>query len=47
TEFRGIGRAGLPSTVMGLLFHGAEHTMRHLGQLMVTAAVVKQNHTNQ
>ncbi|MET0572969.1 MAG: DinB family protein [Pedobacter agri] len=44
TEFRGIGRAGLPSTVLGLLFHGAEHTMRHLGQLMVTAAVVKQNH---
>jgi len=41
TEFRGIGRAGLPSTVLGLLFHGAEHTMRHLGQLMVTAAVVK------
>jgi len=46
TEFRGIGRAGLPSTVMGLLFHGAEHTMRHLGQLMVTAAVVKENYTN-
>jgi len=43
TEFRGIGRAGLPSTVLGLLFHGAEHTMRHLGQLMVTAAVVKEN----
>ncbi|RZJ40031.1 MULTISPECIES: DinB family protein [Pedobacter] len=42
TDFRGIGRAGLPSTVMGLLFHGAEHTMRHLGQLMVTAAVVKE-----
>lgn len=46
TEFKGIGRAGLPSTVMGLLFHGAEHTMRHLGQLMVTAAVVKENYTN-
>lgn len=41
TDYRGIGRAGLPSTVLGLLFHGAEHTMRHLGQLMVTAAVVK------
>lgn len=41
TDFRAIGRAGLPSTVLGLLFHGAEHTMRHLGQLMVTAAVVK------
>jgi uncharacterized damage-inducible protein DinB len=41
TEFRGIGRSGLPSTVIGLLFHAAEHTMRHTGQLMVTAALVK------
>ncbi len=40
-EYRGVGRAGLPSTVIGLLFHAAEHTMRHVGQLMVTAAVVK------
>ncbi|PWS33163.1 DinB family protein [Pedobacter paludis] len=40
-DFRGIRRAGLPSTVIGLLFHAAEHTMRHVGQLMVTAAVVK------
>lgn len=42
-DYRGIGRAGLPSTVIGLLFHAAEHTMRHLGQLMVTVAVVKNN----
>ena len=41
TDYRGIGRAGLPSTVIGLLVHGAEHTMRHVGQLMVTAAVLK------
>lgn len=41
TEFRGIGRAQLPSTVMGLLFHAAEHTMRHLGQLIVTVRVVR------
>ena len=41
TDYRGVGKAGLPSTVIGLLFHAAEHTMRHLGQLMVTAAVVK------
>ncbi|KQR72296.1 DinB family protein [Pedobacter sp. Leaf176] len=40
-NFRGIGRAGLPSTVIGLLVHAAEHTMRHVGQLMVTVAVVK------
>jgi len=43
-DYRGIGRAGLPSTVIGLLVHGAEHTMRHVGQLMVTAAVVKDTH---
>jgi hypothetical protein len=43
TDYRGIGRAGLPSTVIGLLFHAAEHTMRHVGQLMVTVAVVKKN----
>jgi len=43
-DYRGIGRAGLPSTVIGLLVHGAEHTMRHVGQLMVTVAVVKDTH---
>lgn len=42
TDFRGVGRAGLPSTVIGLLFHAAEHTMRHVGQLMITVAVLKQ-----
>ncbi|MDB5020384.1 MAG: DinB family protein [Pedobacter sp.] len=41
TDYRGVGRAGLPSTVIGLLVHAAEHTMRHLGQLMVTAAVLR------
>ena len=41
TEYRGVGRAGLPSTVIGLLVHAAEHTMRHVGQLMVTAAILK------
>lgn len=45
-DYRGIGRANLPSTVIGLLFHAAEHTMRHLGQLMVTAAVVKEHATH-
>ncbi len=42
TEFRGIGRAKLPTTVIGLLVHAAEHTMRHIGQLMVTVAVVEE-----
>lgn len=41
-DFRGVGRAQLPSTVLGLLFHAAEHTMRHVGQLLVTVEVIKQ-----
>jgi uncharacterized damage-inducible protein DinB len=41
TGYRSVGRAQLPSSVMGLLFHAAEHTMRHLGQLIVTVRVVK------
>ena len=40
-ETRGVGRARIPSTVLGLLVHAAEHTMRHLGQLLVTVNVVK------
>ena len=41
-EWRGVGRAQLPSTVIGLLVHAAEHTTRHVGQLLVTARVVRQ-----
>jgi uncharacterized damage-inducible protein DinB len=26
--------------VLGLLFHAAEHTMRHTGQLLVTARLL-------
>lgn len=40
TEVRGVGRAQLPSTVIGLLVHAAEHTMRHTGQLLVTVKVL-------
>lgn len=43
TDFRGVGRKQLPSTVLGLLFHAAEHTMRHTGQLLVTVNVLKDN----
>jgi uncharacterized damage-inducible protein DinB len=39
-EPRGVGRAGLPSTVGGLLVHCAEHTQRHIGQAITTAKVV-------
>lgn len=39
--YRAVGRAQLPSTVIGCLVHGAEHGMRHVGQLSVTARVVR------
>jgi len=38
---RAVGRAALPSNVLGLLFHAAEHTHRHTGQLVTTVRVVK------
>ena len=38
---RVIGRAQLPSTVRGLLFHAAEHAARHAGQIVTTAKVVR------
>jgi len=41
TEVRGVGRAQVPSTVIGLLTHAAEHTMRHAGQLLVTVRVLQ------
>ncbi|MBC8035239.1 MAG: DinB family protein [Chitinophagaceae bacterium] len=44
TEYRGVGRKKLPSTVIGLLVHSAEHTMRHMGQLLVTAKWLKAVH---
>ena len=30
----------LPSTVLGLLFHAAEHAQRHSAQIITTAKVV-------
>jgi uncharacterized damage-inducible protein DinB len=40
-DARSVGRAKLPSTVLGLLFHAAEHTQRHVGQMVTTAKVVR------
>jgi GNAT superfamily N-acetyltransferase/uncharacterized damage-inducible protein DinB len=40
-EPRFVGRARLPSTVLGLLFHAAEHAQRHTGQLITTAKIVR------
>jgi uncharacterized damage-inducible protein DinB len=36
-ESREVGRRRLPSTVLGLLFHAAEHSTRHAGQMITTA----------
>ena len=40
-DVRAVGRARLPATVLGLLFHAAEHTTRHVGQLITTLKVVR------
>jgi len=39
--FRGVGRKQLPTTTGGLLVHVADHTMRHVGQAVTTAKVLK------
>ena len=39
-EARFVGRERIVSTHIGLLVHAAEHTARHVGQLLVTARVV-------
>ena len=41
TDARALGRKRIPTTVLGLLFHTAEHCQRHVGQLLVTAGVVR------
>lgn len=38
---RGVGRARLPSNVLGLLFHAAEHTQRHTGQVITTSKIIR------
>jgi uncharacterized damage-inducible protein DinB len=38
---REVGRARLPSTVLGLLYHAAEHAQRHAGQI----AIIARTHT--
>ena len=40
-EPRQVGRRHLPTTVIGLLVHIAEHTQRHLGQAIVTAKLLR------
>jgi hypothetical protein len=40
-EPRTVGRAALPTTVIGLMFHAAEHSQRHAGQVVTTAKIVR------
>jgi len=41
TEPRTIGRAQLPTTVIGAIFHAAEHAARHTGQIVTTSKLVR------
>jgi len=40
-DVRLVGRAQLASTVLGLLFHAAEHAQRHAGQIVTTSKVIR------
>jgi len=42
-DARAVGRAALPTTVIGLIFHAAEHSQRHAGQIVTTAKVVRES----
>jgi uncharacterized damage-inducible protein DinB len=37
---RDVGRKKLPSTTLGLIFHAAEHSSRHAGQVVTLARIV-------
>jgi uncharacterized damage-inducible protein DinB len=41
-EPRAVGRRALPTTVIGLIVHLAEHTQRHLGQAIVLSKILRQ-----
>jgi hypothetical protein len=38
---RDVGRKKLPSTTLGLIFHAAEHSSRHAGQIVTLARIVR------
>jgi uncharacterized damage-inducible protein DinB len=38
---RTIGRAPIPTNTLGLLFHAAEHSQRHAGQVVTTANILR------
>ena len=40
-DTRAVGRKALPTTVIGLIVHLAEHTQRHLGQAVTTIKMLR------
>jgi hypothetical protein len=40
-EAREVGKARLPTTVLGAIFHAAEHAQRHAGQFVTTVKVIR------
>jgi hypothetical protein len=40
-DAREVGKARLPTTVLGAIFHAAEHAQRHAGQLVTTVKVIR------
>jgi hypothetical protein len=43
TDSREVGRQKLPSTVLGLIFHSAEHAARHAGQMATLRKIVTEH----
>jgi uncharacterized damage-inducible protein DinB len=41
-DVRAVGRKALPTTVIGLIVHLAEHTQRHLGQTITLCKAARQ-----
>ena len=41
SQRRTVGRSQLPSSVRGLLFHAAEHTTMHVGQIRTTLKIIR------
>jgi uncharacterized damage-inducible protein DinB len=41
TDARTLGRKKIPTNMLGLLFHAAEHCQRHVGQLLVTSRILR------
>jgi len=40
-DVRDVGRDRIPSNVLGLLFHAAEHASRHTGQVVTTVKLIR------